>query len=37
LLDEGLVEAFRTGDRDRIERLTERACHDLEPDETGKR
>jgi precorrin-2 dehydrogenase/sirohydrochlorin ferrochelatase len=36
LLDEGLVEAFRSGDRDRIERLTERACHELEPDESRK-
>jgi precorrin-2 dehydrogenase / sirohydrochlorin ferrochelatase len=33
LLDEGLVEAFRAGDRERIERLTERACEGLEPEQ----
>lgn len=32
LLDEGLVEAFRAGDRERVERLTERACGGLEPE-----
>jgi siroheme synthase-like protein len=32
LLDEGLVEAFRAGDRERVERLTERACEGLEPE-----
>jgi siroheme synthase-like protein len=36
LLDEGLVEAFRNGDRERIERLTDRACGELEPEEGGK-
>lgn len=30
LLDEGLVEAFRAGDRERVERLTESACRGLE-------
>jgi precorrin-2 dehydrogenase/sirohydrochlorin ferrochelatase len=35
LLDEGLVEAFRNGDRERIDRLTERACEGLETDEGG--
>jgi siroheme synthase-like protein len=32
LLDEGLVEAFRAGDRERVDRLTERACEGLEPE-----
>ena len=36
LLDAGLVEAFRNGDRERIERLTDRACRELDPDEGGK-
>jgi siroheme synthase-like protein len=36
LLDEGLVEAFRNGDRERIERLTDRACRDLDPTRGGR-
>lgn len=32
LLDEGLIEALRAGDQERVERLTERACRGLEPE-----